>query len=272
MTFTDDDLTHLETKGLPALPEAGRSGHVEHDGARIWYAEFGEGPPVVLLHGGLGNAGNWAYQVPALVAAGYRVVGIDSRGQGRSSRDERPYSYQLMAADTRAVLDALGIERAAFIGWSDGAVTSLEVARAAPERVAGVFFFACNVDGTGALPFAPTPLIDRIYAYHVSQYAALSPTPDRFEQMRDDLTIMQGSQPDYSSADLNAIAVPVWSVIGEGDEFIRREHAEYIARSVPHGRFLLLEAVSHFAPIQRPDMFNAVLLSFLDAVLPHHSD
>ncbi len=272
MTFTDDDLTQLETDGLPSLPDARRSGHVEHDGARIWYADFGEGPPVVLLHGGLGNAGNWAYQIPALVAAGYRVVGIDSRGQGRSNRDQRPFSYKQMAADARAVLDRLGIERAAFVGWSDGAVISLEVARAAPERVAGVFFFACNVDGTGALPFQPTPRIDRIYAYHVSQYAALSPTPDRFEQMRDDLTVMQGSQPDYSVTDLGAIAVPVWSVIGGQDEFIRREHAEYIARSVADGRFLLLEAVSHFAPVQRPDMFNAVLLSFLDAVLPHHGD
>ncbi len=272
MTFTDDDLTHLDTAGLPPLPEARRSGHVEHDGARIWYAEFGDGPPVVLLHGGLGNAGNWAYQVPALVAAGYRVVGIDSRGQGRSSRDARPFSYELMAADTRAVLDALEIDRAAFVGWSDGAVTSLEVARAAPRRGAGVFFFACNVDETGALPFEATPLIDRIYGYHVGQYAALSPTPEDFERMRDDLNVMQASQPDYSPADLTAITVPVWSVIGDSDEFIRREHAEYIARSVPNGRFLLLEAVSHFAPIQRPDAFNATLLSFLDAVLPHHGD
>ncbi|MFD2649695.1 alpha/beta fold hydrolase [Devosia albogilva] len=272
MTFTDDDLTHLQAHGLPPLPVARRSGYVGHDRARIWFAEFGEGPPVVLLHGGLGNTGNWAYQIPALVTAGYRVVGIDSRGQGRSSRDERPFSYELMAADTRAVLDALGIERAAFIGWSDGAVTSLEVARAAPERVAGVFFFACNVDGTGALPFEPTPLIDRIYAYHVSQYAALSPTPDGFDRMRDDLNVMQGSQPEYGAGDLGAITVPVWSVIGERDEFIRREHAEYIARTIPDGRFLLLEEVSHFAPIQRPSAFNAVLLSFLDAVLPHHGD
>src|SRR5882757_1383222 len=119
MTFTDDDLTHLESHGLPPLPAPSDSGYVEHDNARIWYAASGAGPAVLLLHGGLGNAGNWGFQVPALVAAGHRVVAIDSRGQGRSTRDPRPYSYEMMAGDTRAVMDRLAIERAAIVGWSD---------------------------------------------------------------------------------------------------------------------------------------------------------
>src|SRR5882757_4324403 len=120
MTHTDDDLSHLEAHGVPPLPPASATGFADNDGARIWYAAFGAGPPVILLHGGLGNAGNWGCQVPALVAAGYRAIVVDSRGQGRSTRDARPYSYELMAADTRAVMDALGVATAAFIGWSDG--------------------------------------------------------------------------------------------------------------------------------------------------------
>lgn len=270
MTFTDDDLTHFAAHGLPALPEPELSGLVETEGARIWYAVFGAGPPVVLLHGGLGNAGNWGYQVPALVGAGYRVIAIDSRGQGRSSRDDRPYSYQLMAADTRAVMDALGVRKAAFVGWSDGAVTALVLARETPERVAGVFFFACSVEETGLLPFRLTSAIERIYNHHVRDYAALSPTPGGFEKMRDDLGPMQKNEPNYSAADMAKIRVPLWSVLGERDEFIRREHAEYIARSVPGGRFVLLPEVSHFAPLQRPDAFNAVVLDFLTATTPAH--
>ena len=62
---------------------------LERDGARIWFASFGAGPAVLLLHGGMGNANNFGHQVPALLAAGYRVVAIDSRGQGRSSWDGR---------------------------------------------------------------------------------------------------------------------------------------------------------------------------------------
>src|SRR5438105_1867681 len=95
----DDDLSRFEAEGAAPLPIATEEGPVEHDGARIWYASYGSGPTVILLHGGLGHSGNWGYQVPALLASNRRVVLIDSRGHGRSTRDERPYSYELMASD-----------------------------------------------------------------------------------------------------------------------------------------------------------------------------
>jgi pimeloyl-ACP methyl ester carboxylesterase len=266
MAYTDDDLRRLEAHGLPPLPANGRSGFVDHDGARLWHASFGAGPPVVLLHGGLGNSGNFAFQVPALLEAGYRAITIDSRGHGRSSRDARPFSYELLAADTRAVMAALDIEKAAFIGWSDGADSALVLARETPDRAAGVFFFACNVDASGGLPFRLTPEIERIYQHHVRDYAALSPAPAGFDALRDDLGAMQGSQPDYGPRELAEILVPVWAVIGEHDEFIRREHIEHIARSVPDGRFVLLPGVSHFAPLQRPELFNRAMLDFLKEI------
>jgi pimeloyl-ACP methyl ester carboxylesterase len=262
-TISDDDLTYLEAHGTPALP-AGSGAYVETGGARIWYASYGVGPPVVLLHGGLGNSRNFAYQVPALLEAGYRAIVVDSRGQGRSSRDAQAYSYELMASDTRAVMDALGVPKAALIGWSDGAAISLVLARQTPERAAGVFFFACNVDDTGTYPFEPSPVIDRIYNHHVREYAALSPTPGGFERMRDDLTVIQASQPGYGKKELGEVATPVWVVIGENERFIRREHAEHMARSLPDAQFLLLPQVSHFAPLQRPDAFNRAILDFLE--------
>jgi pimeloyl-ACP methyl ester carboxylesterase len=80
---------------------------------------------------------------------GYRAVLIDSRGHGRSTRDWRPYTYELMASDVLAVMDALNLDKAAMVGWSDGACTALILARQVPARVAGVFFFACNMDPNG---------------------------------------------------------------------------------------------------------------------------
>ena len=121
----DDDLKNFEAHGAAPLPVANDQGHVDHDGARIWYATYGSGAPVILLHGGLGHSGNWGYQVPALNNAGYQAVLIDSRGHGRSTRDARPYAYELMASDVLAVMDALHLEKAAFVGWSDGACTAL---------------------------------------------------------------------------------------------------------------------------------------------------
>lgn len=264
MDIHDDDLTQFSAHGAPALPAATAQGYVEHDGARIWYATFGDGPPVILLHGGLGHGGNWGHQVPALVRAGRHVVLIDSRGQGRSTRDARPFSYELTASDVLAVMDHAHVARAAIVGWSDGACTALVLARRLPERVAGVFFFGCNMDPGGTKPFQPTPVIERCFDRHRRDYATLSPTPDGFAALVEALGVMQRTQPNYTACDLDDIRVPVTIVQGEADEFITREHAEYLARSIPGARFMLLPEVSHFAPLQRPAEFTRAVLSFLD--------
>jgi pimeloyl-ACP methyl ester carboxylesterase len=245
------------------LPHAETEGHVDHDGARIWYAAYGSGAPVILLHGGLGNSGNWGYQVPALIDAGHRVIVIDSRGHGRSTRDMRPYTYELMATDVLAVMDRLGVRKAAIVGWSDGACTGLILARTHPERVAGVFFFACNMDPSGTKEFVATPVIDRCFSRHTKDYTALSSTPDQFDSFVEAVGLMQRTEPNYTATDLADIDVPVAIVHSEHDEFIKREHADHLARHIPGAELILLAGVSHFAPLQRPAQFNAALLPFL---------
>src|ERR1700730_3787508 len=128
MESYDDDLKNFEAHGAAPLPVTSDQGYVDHDGARIWYATYGSGSPVILLHGGLGNGGNWGYQVPALISSGYRAVLIDSRGHGRSTRDTRAFSYELLASDVLAVMDALRLEKAGLVGWSDGACSALILA------------------------------------------------------------------------------------------------------------------------------------------------
>ena len=113
----DDDLSKFAAEGAPALPAATVEGYVEHDSARIRYATYGNGAPVILLQGGLGHSGNWGNQVSSLLTAGYRAVLIDSRGHGRSTRDARPFTYERMASDVLAVMDALALEKAAVVGW-----------------------------------------------------------------------------------------------------------------------------------------------------------
>jgi pimeloyl-ACP methyl ester carboxylesterase len=268
MEAHDDDLRKFEASGAPPLPAANEQGYVEHEGSRIHYTTYGSGLPVIMLHGGLGHSGNWGYQVPALVGGGYRPVLIDSRGHGRSTRDARPFSYELMASDVLAVMDALHLEKAALVGWSDGACTALILAAKVASRVAGVFFFACNMDPSGVRPFEATATLSRCFARHRMDYAQLSSTPKQFNKFVEDVTLMQRTQPNYSANDLAKINVPVVIVQSEHEEFIKREHAEYLAKAIPGAEFIVLNAVSHFAPLQRPEQFNAAILEFVGKVLP----
>ena len=267
MKAYDDELIRFEAEGAAPLPETKNQGYVEHDGAQIWYATYGIGFPVILLHGGLGHSGNWGYQVPALVESGYRAILIDSRGHGRSTRDERPYSYELMASDVLAVMDALQIVKAVLVGWSDGACTSLVLASKDPDRVAGIFFFACNMDPSGTKEVEFTPALKRCFNRHVKDYEQLSLTPDKFDEFSRAVGLMQKTQPNYSGSDLAQIHVPVAIVQSEYDEFIQREHAEYLARSIPNAEYIFLPGVSHFAPLQRPDQFNNAMVTYLGKIL-----
>ena len=267
MEIYDDDLVRFEAKGAVPLPVPDKEGYVENDGARIWYATYGSGSPVILLHGGLGHSGNWGYQVPALVDRGYQVVLIDSRGHGRSTRDAQPYTYELMASDVLAVMNTLQIEKATLVGWSDGACISMILASTAPTRLAGVFFFACNMDPSGTKEFEFTPTVRHCVSRHMKDYAQLSATPASFDELSDAVGLMQRTQPNYSAADLAQIRVPVAVVQSEHDEFIKREHAEYLVHSIPSAEYVFLPGVSHFAPLQRPGQFNRVMLEFLNKIL-----
>jgi pimeloyl-ACP methyl ester carboxylesterase len=267
MDLHDDELRKFEAEGAASLPATDAQGYIENQGAQIWYATYGDGPAVVLLHGGLGHSGNWGYQVPALIKNGFRAVVIDSRGHGRSTRDAKPYSYELMASDVLAVMDTIRLEKAGLVGWSDGACIALILAAKVPLCFTGVFFFACNMDPSGVKPIDASPTLDRCFARHAKDYAQLSGTPDNFKDFVTAVAHMQQTQPNYTADDLAKIGVPVVIAHSEHEEFIKREHAEYLARTIPNADFVSLPGLSHFAPLQRPEQFNAVMLAFLGKVL-----
>jgi pimeloyl-ACP methyl ester carboxylesterase len=265
----DDDLSRFAALGTPALPTMADQGYVQNDGARIWYASYGSGWPVLLLHGGLGHSGNWSYQVPALIENGYRAVLIDSRGHGHSTRDERPFRYELMASDVVAVMDALQIEKASLLGWSDGATIALILAMKFPGRVAGVYYFACDMDPNGVKEISwPNPILERCLSRHAKDYAELSATPGQFKAFFEAVSLMMRTQPNYSGHDFAQISVPVAVAHSEHDEFIKREHSVNLARSIPNAEFVDLSGVSHFAPLQRPEQFNTTMLAFLGKTRP----
>ncbi len=253
------------TLPMPApLPAATAKGYVPHAGAQIYYAVYGSGSPVILLHGGLTNSDWFGNQVPALVRAGHEAILIDSRGHGRSTRDQRRYTYELMASDVVAVMDALKVRRAAVVGWSDGAIVGLVMALHEPERLTRVFAFGANMDPSGVKSdVLSNPTFSRSILRAAGQYARLSRTPNGFPAFQKAVETMWDKEPNYTARDLARIRTPVAIVDGEHDEAIKRAHTEYLARSIPGARLIILPNASHFAMLQQPGEFNAAVLGFL---------
>ena len=249
---------------LRPLPHPEAEGRVEHDGARLYYRTFGTGTPVILLHGGLASGDYWCSQVPALVEAGYRAILIDSRGHGRSSRDARLFTYELMESDVVAVMDHLGVGKAAVVGWSDGAIIGLVMALKNPERLTRVFAFAANMDPSGVRPDTDSnPNFARFHDRAGAEYAALSPTPADYPAFAEAIEHMWDTEPNYTAADLARIRTPVTIADGDHDEAIKREHTDYLARAIPGARLVILPEASHFAMLQQPEAFNRAILVFL---------
>lgn len=246
----------------PTLPKAERSGYAPVNGIRIWYAVFGHGEPVILLHGGLANSNYWGLQVRAL-EKDYEVIVMDSRGHGRSTRTSAPITYDLMASDVIGLMDYLHIRRAAIVGWSDGAIIGLDLAIHHPDRVARLFAFAANSDPSGVKDVSKSPVFMEFEARARRQYRELSPTPNQFNAFLKNITHMWASEPHFTNAQLRSISAPTWIVDGDHDEAIKRSDTDHMAATIPGAGELILPDVSHFAMLQNPTMFNQALLDFL---------
>lgn len=256
------DAPWLTLPPTPQLPKPDHSGYAPVDGIQIWYASFGHGAPVILIHGGLANANYWGNQVRALETH-YRVVVMDSRGHGRSTRDAQPFGYDLMASDVLALMDFLKLRKATIVGWSDGAIIGLDIAMHHPERLTKLFAFAANSDPSGVADIAHSPVFTAYIARAEKEYQALSPTPTAYHAFLDQITKMWETQPNWTAADLHRITIPVWIVDADHDEAIKRANTLFMADNIPGSGLAIEPQVSHFAFLQDPQQFNADLLHFL---------
>jgi pimeloyl-ACP methyl ester carboxylesterase len=251
----------------PQLPRGTIDRHAEVGGARIWYAQWGvrsKSIPVLLLHGGAGNSNYFGNLIPVLLDHGYRVIAMDSRGHGRSTRSDAPYSYHLMADDVIGLLDALKIRRVRVVGWSDGGIIGLDLALNHPDRLAGLFAFGANADVSGAKDGVDKNPVFAAYLARVpGDYRQLSPTPDQWDSFSAVIGKMWATQPSFSAGQLRSLKAPIVIADGEYDEAIRPEHTRYMASSIPGARLVILSDVSHFAMLQNPRKFNAAVLDFL---------
>jgi pimeloyl-ACP methyl ester carboxylesterase len=248
----------------PPMPKPDTKGFVEVDGAKIYYATFGTGTPVILLHGGMGNSDHWSHQVPAL-ADKLQVVVIDSRGQGRSTRTKAAPSYDMMANDVLAVMDHLKLDKAAFVGWSDGGEIALKLGIHHPDRVTKLFVFGANYDAKGSKPRAgKLPATFSIYSAKCrADYRRLSKTPKQYDDHVRWLSPLWRNPMGFSQDQLRSITAPTIVADGEHDEIIVLAQVEEMARLIPNATLEVFEGTSHFTLWQDPTSFNKVLVDFL---------
>ena len=254
----------MEIPEPPAMPAAAESGYAPVNGIEMYYAVYGSGDPVLLIHGGLGHADIWANQVIDLMKD-HKVIVADSRGHGRSTRNADAFGYDRMASDYIALLDHLGVDKTALVGWSDGGIIGLDIAMKYPERLTKLFAHAANstVDG-----LTPTVGSDPVFGQYIekmgAEYQRLSPTPDQYDAFLEQIGAMWMSEPAWTTEQLAAITVPTAIVLGDHDEAITREHTEYLAQTIPNAKLVILPEVSHFAMLQDPAGYTKAIRDFID--------
>ena len=254
-------------KTLPPTPASiptEHSGQADVNGISLHYAVYGQGSPVILLHGGLANLDYWGHQIEVLKPR-HMVIAMDSRGHGRSTRDARPYGYNLMADDVVGLMDVLKLPKADIIGWSDGAILGLDLAIRHSNRVGKIFAFAANTMTSGVKDdVEKNPTFAAFIERAKQEYERYSSTPREYDSFYEQISKMWASEPNWTDGQLAAITAQVQVADGDHDEAIKREHTEYIATTIPHAGLLLLPNTSHFAFLQDPDLFSYAVLHFLN--------
>jgi pimeloyl-ACP methyl ester carboxylesterase len=263
----------LTATTLPALaqptPDGGRL--LDVDGARLWFSVRGDGPVVLLLHGGLGHSG-WMEGIAEALLPARRVIALDTRGMGRSTLGPRPLSYARQAADARTVLAFLGVREFDLIGFSDGGIVGYRLAaegagvrrlltigsRWSAENGRGMWdqFAQWNRASLSAGPFR----------FIVDDYDRLSPDRDLDRMMRQAEAMWRDDGPDGhpGAAMLDRIVQPVLVSVGDRDPFLSVANAEAARARLRQGALFVAPGAGHPVHNDRPDLFLPALRRFLE--------
>ncbi|MGL6038206.1 MAG: alpha/beta fold hydrolase, partial [Soonwooa sp.] len=216
--------------------------------AKIYYETYGEGPILVLLHGNGGSISDFYKQIP-FFEKHYKVIAIDTRGQGRSTNlSKENYSYEAFADDLLEIVQQLKLSNINIVGWSDGGNTGLIFAKNYPELVDKLVIIGANLYPEGV---------------HES---LLNDIKNDFEneENTDDKRLLKLmlTQPTLKPEDINLIKIPTLVVAGETD-VIKKEHTELIQKSLPTSELFIVKKAGHYVPFEQAKILNTEILKFL---------
>jgi pimeloyl-ACP methyl ester carboxylesterase len=215
------------------------------------YAEiYGQGEPLLIIHGNGGSINNFIYQIPYFEKK-YKVIIADSRAQGNSADNGDSLSYEMMADDYAALLDALKVDSAYVIGWSDGGINALLLAIRHPEKVKKLASTGANlVPDTTAVP-------KQIWDMVMPAYKALKVKANKTAEEKSGYKLLRllVEQPHIPLTDLQKISCPSL-IIGGDHDVIKEEHTMLIYKNIPKAYLWILPASGHSTPIVYKDDFN----------------
>jgi len=241
----------------------------------MYYEIYGNGEPLILLHGGFGSSEMMGGMIAAF-SKKYRVIAVDSRSQGRTTdSDEKELSYAQMALDVNGFMDQLKIRKAKFVGWSDGGDIALELALIHPEKIEKAVILGANYLGESKGVFLGIdttwkmnpndPLFAKTkkqMAQYFSTYDRLAPDKGRIEASRKKVTDNAFKNPNITLAQLNSIQVPFLVMAGDHDMFTL-EHTISLYQNLPQASLYIVPDATHISPFEEPDLVHSEILRYL---------
>jgi len=221
------------------------------------YAEiYGEGQPLLIIHGNGGSINDFIYQIPYF-SKKYKVIITDSRAQGNSADSGDSLTYEMMADDYAALLDVMKIDSVDVIGWSDGGINALLLAIRHPEKVKKLASTGANlVPDTTAVP---QEVLNMVLPSYRGLKAKASKTPAEKKEFK--LLRLLVEQPHIPVTDLHKISCPAL-IIGGDHDVIKEEHTMLIYKNIPNAYLWILPASGHSTPIVYKGDFNNVVDRF----------
>ena len=236
-----------------------RQEFLHNSGANIFYSEYfpadPQAPTLILLHGNGEDHTYFVKQIPAF-SPHFRLVLMDTRGQGQSTGGDGELNFSVFAADLLALMDHLQIAKAHLLGFSDGGNLALTFALAHPERVQSLILNGANLEPGGVKLSTQLPIV---LGYGCCRL--LSPFSRKARQNGAVLGLMV-NHPHIPPQALTALTMPALVIVGERD-MIRDRHSQLIARSLPNAQFVRIPGGDHFCAAKCPEVFNHAVLSFL---------
>ncbi len=269
--------------GTPvSAQDAPQGAYAEVNGMQMYYEVSGDGPPMVVLHGAYMHIPGMGDIIPQL-AEMHQVYALEFQGHGRTTDIDRPITYENLADDVAAFMDAVGLEEADAFGYSMGAGAGLQLAIRHPDRVNQLVAISAAFHSDGMNPtfreFIPQMNVEMFLDMpFAEEYRQLAPDPDGFPALVEKLIALEHEPMEWRD-EVAALEVPMLIITGDAD-VVTLEHSVEMFRLLGGGamgdmgaplapsRLAVLPATSHTALIAQPDLLMAFIRPFLAGETP----